>query len=77
MLIPVYLEHDRLIHWLDPVAAAALPHPLEDLLRVGDQLGCAIATAQVGDCQLLGLRAESELRVLRAKQLSPLTIQVE
>jgi hypothetical protein len=76
----VYLEHDRLIHGLDPVAGAVPEPPLGDLLHLGDQFGCAIAAAQVGDRQLLGLRAESEFRVLRAKQLPPLlllTIQIE
>ena len=76
----MYLEHDRLIHGLDPVAGALAQPPLGDLLHLGDQFGCAIAAAQVGDRQLLGLRAESEFRVLRAKQLPPLlllTIQVE
>ena len=78
----MYLEHDRLIHGLDPVAAALPQPPLGDLLHVGDQFGCAVAATQVGDRQLLGLRAESEFRVLRAKQLPPLltlllTIQIE
>ena len=73
LLIPVYLEHDRLIHGLDPVAAALPQPPLGDLLHVGDQFGCAVAAAQVGDRKVLGLRAEFELRVLRAKQLSSLS----
>ena len=64
LLIPVYLEHDRLIHGLDPVAAPLPQEPLGDLLHVGHQFGCAITAAQVENCHLLGLRVKSEFRVL-------------
>ena len=47
LLIPMYIEHDRLIHGLYPVAAALHQHPLGDLLHVGYQFGCAITAAQV------------------------------